>query len=562
MMRRYRYVWILVGLLGLASLACNAFAKRPLEPVLTRPGVPGSGDGSDVLPTAVVQNIAPTVTLPAGAPTTLPTAVAEPVDGDARLTALVDVNIRLGPGVAYGRDGFLLAGETAVVLGRHSQSGWWKIACPERSDGNVCWVTGGSQYTRVEQMSAAASPTPPPTATAESAEIEPVATPGFGMDFSTGGTGAAPSLPQMAYVDGGALWLLPINETAPAEAVRLVEAADVGRVLFSPNGRYVAYVTQTEADSALYLVDLQGGESQMLLGPADAAEMNSDADLTALLGQVQWLADSQSLAFNSYVVPRGGGPGLLSQADLWTVDFDGRLRERFPAGEGGGTFAVSPGNVVLFGQTTAVIRANLDGSERETLITFDFVNTASEFAFYPWLQWLDGGAATAVISSPEPYTTAEANLWRIPAAGAAEALAALPGNVIFSPVIWAGSGERLGYVRALPGEPDMLVIADGNGRNTVPYAEAARFFGWNPAGSHFVYAGERYYAVGRPGGDPLVVDVAEGKTAVSAQWLDDDTFIIALGSGGNWDFRLQTIDGPATRLVSGSATSIFDTWSP
>jgi hypothetical protein len=290
--------------------------------------------------------------------------------------------------------------------------------------------------------------------------------------------------------------------------------------------------------------------------------MASAADLAAFIGQMQWLGDSQSIAFNTFAVPRAGGPGLLRQEDLWTVDLDGRLRERFPAGEGGGSFAISPGNVALFGRMTAVVRVNLDGGGRETVIDFDFVNTASEFAFYPWLQWLDSGAFTAAISSPEPYPAAEADLWRIPAAGEAEWLAALPGNVIFSPVVWSDSGERLGYVRAVSGEPNVLVIAEGDGREAVPYAEAERFFAWNPAGNHFVYAGDRMYAFGQPGEEPLVVDMAEGKTAVSAQWLDDDAFIIALGAAGNWDFRLQTVDGPATRLVSGSTTSVFDAWSP
>ncbi len=65
-MERHRYLWILVGLLVLVSLACNAFAGQPLEPALTRPDLPGSGaDVGDVteLPTAVIQNIAPTATL-------------------------------------------------------------------------------------------------------------------------------------------------------------------------------------------------------------------------------------------------------------------------------------------------------------------------------------------------------------------------------------------------------------------------------------------------------------------------------------------------------------------
>ena len=44
-MKRHRYLWILVGLLVFASLACNAFAGEGLEPTLPRPDLPGTGAG-------------------------------------------------------------------------------------------------------------------------------------------------------------------------------------------------------------------------------------------------------------------------------------------------------------------------------------------------------------------------------------------------------------------------------------------------------------------------------------------------------------------------------------
>ncbi|MCZ7671150.1 MAG: hypothetical protein M5U34_30390 [Chloroflexi bacterium] len=221
-------------------------------------------------------------------------------------------------------------------------------------------------------------------------------------------------------------------------------------------------------------------------------------------------------------------------------------------------------NVALLGQKTAVLRTNLDGSQAETVIRFPAVNTASEFAFYPWLQWLDGGAfAQAALSSPEPYTKPEANLWRIPATGKAESLITLPGNIIFSPVIWSDSGEQAGYIRQLTGRESALVIGAGDGQNMTPYGDTAdHFFGWNPAGKQFVYTGPGTYAIGQTGEEPLLIDMAEGKTAVAAQWLNDKTFIIALGSADNWDFRWQTVAGPATRLISGSTTALFDIWSP
>lgn len=145
-MDRRWVVWLFVGVLVLTSLACNAFAGEP-RPALTLPPprltTPPGGSG-----TAVANPIiAPTVTLPGGnAPPGSPATPVSP-DGRPRVRLLVDLNIRNGPSVQYERVGFLLAGDTAVILGRHTDSGWWRIECPPLADGNECWVSGGSQYT-------------------------------------------------------------------------------------------------------------------------------------------------------------------------------------------------------------------------------------------------------------------------------------------------------------------------------------------------------------------------------------------------------------------------------
>ena len=576
-MKRHRYLWILGGLLVFSSLACNAFAGEPLETTLPRPDLPGSGDTDtdDVagLPTAVIQNIAPTATLAGGFPATATPIVAEPVDGEPLLRALVDVNIRVGPGVAYERDSFVLKGETAVVLGRHAESGWWKIVCPERSEGNVCWVSGGSEYTQVSNGAAAQAVVAPPTPTAEptvEATIAPTAVSDLSASSSVADTTEMADLAfglmaesRLVYADAGALWLLALDDTTAAPTW-LAEAEEVGEILISPNGRYAAYLTLNDRDAVLHLVDIETGATQILVDATDLENISPSDDLITLIGQLQWLPDNQALAFNTYAVDRDGGPGVGSLEDLWTVDLAGVLTERFAAGEGGGTFAISVDEVVVLGQTTAVVRTNLDGSNYETVIEFDFVNTASEFAFYPWLQWTENGSsATAAISSSEPYASAEADLWRIPVSGEAESLTSLDGNIIFSPVIWSASGRQLGYVLQTGGADTDLIIGKGDGSETVMYdVDSTRFFGWSPAERHFVYAGQGNYAVGQVSGEPLVVELAEGKTAVSAQWLTDNAFIIALGSADNWDFRLQTINGPATRLFSGAATPIFDIWSP
>lgn len=143
-------VAIVVGLVLLmaASLACNAFAGRPdgllPPPPAVSPTVEGVGPESGEGP-----GLAATVTLPGTTP--IPANLPQ-------VRILVDLNIRNGPGVEFRRAGFLLAGETAPVLGRDEATGWWQIVCPPAADGPECWVSGGSQYTRLEEAPATREP--------------------------------------------------------------------------------------------------------------------------------------------------------------------------------------------------------------------------------------------------------------------------------------------------------------------------------------------------------------------------------------------------------------------
>lgn len=142
---RLRYWWFL-GLLILPALACNAFAGRvdtSLPPPATlTPTLEANDENTSPV-------IAPTVTLPGS-------SNYEPFQGTIRI--LVDLNIRSGPGVQYDRVGFLPQNELITVVGRDVSSGWWQIQCPASVESSQCWVSGGSRYTRVEEVRPTATP--------------------------------------------------------------------------------------------------------------------------------------------------------------------------------------------------------------------------------------------------------------------------------------------------------------------------------------------------------------------------------------------------------------------
>jgi len=85
---------------------------------------------------------------PPGAPAVTNTQAFAPGDELLpKIYAEIDSNCRAGPSIDFKRLGYLLVGETSVVIGRNRSSTWWYIKEPRRT-GIQCWVWGGS--TRVE----------------------------------------------------------------------------------------------------------------------------------------------------------------------------------------------------------------------------------------------------------------------------------------------------------------------------------------------------------------------------------------------------------------------------
>ena len=61
-----------------------------------------------------------------------------------RVMALVNMNIRSGPGTWYAKTGMLSRGEVRAVIGASDSYGWWRVSC---ADG-IGWVSANPNYTR------------------------------------------------------------------------------------------------------------------------------------------------------------------------------------------------------------------------------------------------------------------------------------------------------------------------------------------------------------------------------------------------------------------------------
>lgn len=556
-----RPLLLLITLFVLISLACNAFAGN-VEPELELPPptfVATLVAGAEV----TVEGAAATVTLPAGTETVVATAVP-PLQGPY-VTMLVDLNVRTGPGVQYDRVGFLLKGESAPILGVDPASGWWKIQCPATILTSECWISGGAEYAQANNASgvpAAAvppTPTPPPSPTPT---VTPVPTTGTIV------TASDPGL--LAYADDTGLWAVPLdlsqNPPTAGTPVQLATESNISNPLISPDGKRIAFLRGDNESNELAYVNSNGEGGGLLASSTNIPNASGSSDVTVLIDQVQWLPNSQSVAFSSYVLNKTG-PGAVPQSDLWLVSVGGSLQERFTAGDGGHRFNISPdGARVIFSLPESIVQANLDGSNRQTVLNFGFVNTASEYAYVPLVQWLaNGSTAVTAVSSPDPWQpSANASLYRIQNSNAFVNGNVL-GNILFSPVLWPEDGSQTAYVQFIPdgSNTQTLVLADSSGAKPIAYRQGQnlRLFGWSPDGSRVLYAGEGFVGVGQADEAPaeLVLPVGLG----DAQWLNSTAYVMNLGTGDSWNVTSGNLAGGTELLVTATGNNVqFDIWVP
>ncbi len=541
-MIRDRPVGITIVALLLMSLACNAFAGRsdPLPP-----------------PPSAITQFSPTLAVEEQNNAMTSAALSQiPM---ARVTALVDLNVRNGPGAQYDRVGFLLENDTITVLGVHVPTGWWQIECPEAADGDACWVSGSEQYTRAEDISDVAEVAAPSTPTPVPPNLEN----GVGL---------------LAFINDGLLYSaqLDLDRVPPqlaSEPIQLADISNVQTLEISPDGRRVAFVSGSSEVNALFVVNIDGQDLRMLLSSSDLPleVRQGSTNSLVLIDQIDWLPNSQLVTFNT-IASDLLGPARVSQEDLWTVTIDGQLTQLFPPGKGGGAFTFTANNKVLLSRTDNVARADIDGTNEEIILHFEAIDTASEAVFYPRPQPAAEGNAYTFIPDARPWQPeAWTTLWHIPALGQARQLGVLIGVSLFDPILWSPEGSHLAFVQRSV-EQDLanssrVMIADEKGIDADPYAggEGLVVHAWNSDGSNFLYSGGGFYAVGRVNAPPVQTILNASQQVGDAQWISTDTFIAAVGSPEKqlWELRSSSVAGESSNLISiYDVAPRFDIWRP
>ena len=350
----------------------------------------------------------------------------------------------------------------------------------------------------------------------------------------------------VVYEKNGALKLV-VGREAPQP---LTEGTDDSYPLLSPDGskvlfrRYLHLGPSELPRFELWMVNLDGTNVRPLvtldhLPGTMGKPMGSE--ITVLLDRlpwhVRWKENSKEIVFNTLIE---SGYGLSTNNDLWLADvLSGAVTQILPDGLGG-SFAFSPdGSALIVADDRSVSIMDAGGDSRSELISFPFVNTASEYAFIPQPAWApDGSYGLVAISGPEPFGDNEerfTSIWMLPRGGDAVELfkvygwnldAAMSGN-IFSP-----DCEYIAF--AIGDSPDgsfNISAPDGSIIATFDYARVNH--GWSADSRLLILEGEEPFLAGidRP---KQVLQLPAGVDARATwyRWISSTVYI-----GLEWNYN-------------------------
>jgi len=375
---------------------------------------------------------------------------------------------------------------------------------------------------------------------------------------------------RIVYTDGGNLWIVE-GTTVPRQ---LTFGGADNNPQFSPDGSLILFERELPPNEAglprfeLRVIATDGSREHLVVRPDGLPgvmgipiESDTEMLLDRLPYQVEWFPNSRAIAFNTYTEY---GYGLLLNEDLWIADLRAEsVTLLLPDHEAGGSFAFSPdGTYIALATTTTIKVMNYPGGTQNILHTFDSVNTASEYHFYPTPIWsLDGSTIRVTIPSAEPFSPdAAGTLWQLPRdGGEGTLLTTISGNFLHDTLNWSPDQAHIAYAgQSAGGDPNVsdLTIANADASSPMVFATGnLKFLSWLPDSRRFIYwqnnPGEVY--LGELGLAPMrLVPPAEGAAVFGVVWADADSnrFIYTTGNSGAWTLRIGQLGGAHHTIAS------------
>lgn len=377
----------------------------------------------------------------------------------------------------------------------------------------------------------------------------------------------------VAWIDAGNLVVWQTGDSLP----RRVASGGVVQPFIAPDGEHIAFTRGAEGrPETLWVIDINGTAEQQLVGERPRNYQPGENQI----GDVLWL-DETVLYFNTLLQQ---APFFAPQNDLYRANI--RTREVsliLPAGEGG-RIHISPNRerIVtvshgMYAQEDGVIQV-LDPFARDIvddLLFFVGVSTASEYHFYPEIQWLPDNSAVLVAipdadliySEGDPLEDVPSTeLWRLPIANPSqrELLGTVQASFFGLPQ-WSDDGTAMLYAQRVSDSNQFTAyIADTIGEN-----EAVIFDGeigtveapqWILNSTSYFYAqpaddNTRTYFIGGVGIDP---EPLSDERIFDLQFVSSDSYVYVTQGNRRLDMRFGQIGGTSQFIGSLSTVPIYD----
>ncbi len=383
----------------------------------------------------------------------------------------------------------------------------------------------------------------------------PDATVEIGDDPTDAPEMSGPGVLQVAYISGANVWFVE-DGIAP---IQLTTSGNVERVALSTDGQLAAF-TWHDLPSDIYelrVVDTGAGTEWVLFSQPDLdAIYPLDGAIHHVPYQFDFIPGTHIVLVNTREIYEG--PGLVQNNDLWSIDADTSTRTLLLDPGQGGDFYFSPsGDMLALVLPTSLGFVRPDGSDRSPdHLTFPFVMTYSEYAYYPIPVWAPDESAVAVlIPAEDPFVDDSALVWRVPVAGAPTPLLDLTGFRFFlnsgkTPTI-APDLSTVAFLREITTTSADLIVAPLDGSAESIYTSGnLSWQGWNPDSNQFVYTdAPRNLLLGSTGASAVGLGFGS-----RLQWVDVDTFLYLDELTSTHRFAKVDLPGSASVLgvISGS----------
>ena len=366
---------------------------------------------------------------------------------------------------------------------------------------------------------------------------------------------SGPGVLQIAYINGGNVWFVE-EGIAPTQ---LTTSGNVERVVLSTDGQLAAFLWHDMSLEVyeLRVVNTVAGTEWVLFSQPDLdAIYPLEGAIHHVPYQFDFIPGSHTVLVNTRLIFMG--PGLVQNNDLWSIDADTSARSLLLDPGQGGDFYISPsGDRLALVLPTSLGFARPDGSERSPdHLTFPFVMTYSEYAYYPIPVWSPDESAIAVlIPAEDPFVDDSALVWRVPVEGLPTPLLDLTGFLFFrnqgkTPAI-APDLSKVVFLREISTTTSDLVVAPLDGSTESIYASGnLSWQGWNPNSTQFAYTDSpRNIMLGSIGGSASGVGFGS-----RLRWVDADTFLYLDELTATHRFAKVDLPGTASVLdvISGS----------